>query len=79
MANKKFIQTAIKKPGRTRRMLKLKKGQKVTQTALNKKIAAVKKHAPSAARKSKLGALNLAKRLIKTRSQKGGLRKATVK
>lgn len=75
----KFIQSAIKKPGRTRRLLKLKKGEKVTQAKLNKKIAQVKKKTPSAETKSELGALNLAKRLIKPKTKKGGLRKPKAK
>lgn len=69
MADKKFIQSGIKKPGRVRRLLGIKAGKKVPMAKLAAKIAQVKKRAPSAAKRSLLSALILAKRF----KQPGGI------
>lgn len=41
--DKKFIQSAIKKPGALRKELKIKKGEKIPSSLIAKKISALRK------------------------------------
>lgn len=58
----RFIKDAIKRPGRLRRILRLRKGEKVTAAAIDRKLAELRKQGK--ADRSVVSALVLGRRLV---------------